>query len=232
MSGITPPSIVNYEWTVRDSDPSFLNVSFPFRVKIESIWFTTQQNYGITSGLWGTTEGGTVDIETTERKLSLAVTKSKNSKIQHSPYDNPTDLLWGFQDAGFGESINEDLKPTMWLGNPDNAAGRIGSFSTSGGLGGNFPSVRSTAVSPIDKARAFNTSWVYDEVKFNEQTYLADVAVMNTDEFMQMFVYASGGDWTGYADDAIVTISVAYTGIHDTEAESAPAKPWAAWWND
>ena len=25
MSGITPPSIVNYEWTVRDSDPSFLN---------------------------------------------------------------------------------------------------------------------------------------------------------------------------------------------------------------
>jgi len=229
MTGIIPPSIVNYDWTVRDSDPSFLNVSFPFRVKIESIWFTTQQNYGATSGLWGTTDGGTVDIETTERKLSLAVTKSKNSKIQHSQYDNPTDMTWGFQDAAVNESINEDLKPTMWLGNPDDAAGRIGSFSSSSTIGGNVLSLRSTAVAPIDKARAFNISW--DEVDFNDFTYLADVAVMNTDEFLQMFVYANGGDWTGYADDAIVTISVAYTGIHDTEAISAPAKPWTAYWS-
>lgn len=229
MSGITPPSIVNYEWTVRDSDPSFLNVSFPFRVKIESIWFTTQQNYGETSGLWGTTEGGTVDIETTERKLSLAVMKSKNSKTQISPDDNPTDMVWGFQDAAVNESINEDLKPTMWLGNPDDAAGRIGSFSSSSTLGGNVLSLRSTAVAPIDKGRAFNVSW--SESEWNANTYLADVAVMNTDEFLQMFVYANGGDWTGYADDAIVTISVAYTGIHDTEAISASAKPWTAYWS-
>ena len=232
MSGITPPSIVNYEWTVRDSDPSFLNVSFPFRVKIESIWFTTQQNYGATSGLWGTTEGGTVDIETTERKLSLAVMKSKNSKTQISPDDNPTDMVWGFQDAAVNESINEDLKPTMWLGNPDDAAGRIGSFSSSSTLGGDILSLRSTAVAPIDKGRAVNGSWGNDEIQFNERTYLADVAIMNTDEFLQMFVYASGGDWTDYADDAKVTISVAYTGIHDGDAVSASAKPWTAWWND
>ena len=231
MSGITPPSIVNYEWTVRQSDPSFLNVSFPYRVKIESIWFTTQQNYGVTSGLWGTTDGATVDMETTERKLSLAVMKAKNSKTQHANWNNPTDMVWGFEDVGYNGSVNEDLKPTMWLGNPDDAAGRLGAFSTSGWFGGNTPSVRSTAVAPIDKARAFNTSWGNENL-YNARTYLADVAIMNTDEFLQIFPYANGGDWTGYADDAKVTISVAYTGIHDTEAVSASAKPWTAWWND
>jgi hypothetical protein len=228
MSGIIAPSIVNYEWTVRTSDPSFLNVSFPFRVKIESIWFTTQVNYGPTYGLWGTSGGGNVD-ETNERQLSLAGFKSKNSKTQHSIYDNPTDDLCVFQDLGYGDGIDEDLKPVMWLGNPDNAAGRIGAFSTSGFVS-ITPSLRSTAVAPIDKSRASNQSW--DEAEWNANTYLADVAIMNTDEMMQLFVYASGGDWTGYEDDAKVTISVAYTGIHNPEKASATAKPWLTWWLD
>jgi hypothetical protein len=55
---------------------------------------------------------------------------------------------------------------------------------------------------------------------------------MNTDEILQLFVYSDGGDWEGYENDAKVTISVAYTGIHDTEKASASAKPWTAWWND
>jgi hypothetical protein len=231
MSGITPPSIINYEWTVRDSDSSFLNVSFPFRVKIESIWFTTQQNYGVTAGLWqGVDE--TVDIETTERKLSLAVIKSKNSKTQHSQYDNPTDLVWGFEDVStYNGSINEDLKPTMWLGNPDDAAGRIGAFASSSWFGGNASSLRSTAVAPVDKGTAFNASWG-NETQYDARKYATDVAVMNTDEFLQMFVYANGGDWTGYEDDATVTISVAYTGMSNDGGVSASAKPWTAWWND
>lgn len=231
MSGIIPPSIVNYEWVVRSSDPSFLNVSFPFRVKIESIWFTTQQTYGATYGLWGTTGNATVDVETTERQLSLSVTKSKNTKTQYSPTDNPSEFVYAFQNIGYGESVDETLKPTMWLGNPDDAAGRIGAFSSSSGVGSQL-SLRSTAVAPIDKGTAFNPSWGYNETNFNERAYLADVALMNTDEFLQIFPYASGGDWTGYENDAIVTISIAYTGIHDTEAASAPAKPWTAWWND
>ena len=231
MSGIIAPSIVNYEWTVRDSDPSFLNVSFPFRVKIQSIWFTTQQNYGATSGLWGTTDNGTVDVETTERKLSLSVVKSKNTKTQYSPYDNPTEFVYAFQNIGYGDSVDETLKPTMWLGNPDDAAGRIGAFSSSGGFS-NQLSLRSTAVAPIDKGTAFNTSWAYNETNFNERSYLTDVAVMNTDEFLQIFPYASDGDWTGYADDAIVTISISYTGMSGDDVVSAPAKPWTAWWND
>lgn len=232
MSGIIAPSIVNYEWTVRDLDPSFLNVSFPFRVKIESIWFTTQQNYGATYGLWGTTGNASVDVETTERQLSLCVVKTKNTKTQYSPYDNPTEYMSAFQNINYGDSTDETLKPTMWLGNPDDAAGRIGAFSAVSGIVGNQLSLRSTAVSPVDKAYAINSSWSYDESLWNQRAYLADVAVMNTDEFLQIFPYASAGDWTGYEDDAVVTISIAYTGMFGEEAVSASAKPWTAWWND
>ena len=232
MSGIIAPSIVNYEWRVRTDDPSFLNVSFPFRVRLEKIWFTTQQNYGATSGLWGTTDGGTVDIETTERQLSLSVIKTKNTKTQYSQYDNPTEYMYVFERIVCDDIVDETLKPTMWLGNPDDAAGKIGAFSSASGIVGNQLSLRSTAVTPVDKSYAYNTSWGWDEALFNERAYLADVAVMNTDEFLQIFPYASDGDWTGYEDDAIVTISIAYSGMFGEEAVSASTKPWTAWWND
>jgi hypothetical protein len=233
MTGIIAPSIVNYDWTVKQTDPSFLNVSFPFRVKIEKIWFTTQapsDGYGLWHTLNG--EGGdmSVDIETTERLLRLAAFKSKNSKTQHGIYDNPTDLMSVFNDAGYDGNIDETLKPTMWLGNPDDAAGRIGAFSTSGGIFGSTPSLRSTASTPVDKAQATNSSW--SENEYNANTYLADVAIMNTDEMLQLFVYNDDGDWTDYNDLGKVTISVAYTGIHDTEKASATAKTWTDWWND
>jgi hypothetical protein len=228
MSAIIPPSIVNYDWTVKVNDPSYLNVSFPFRVKIQSIWFTTQQVYGATAGLWQGDEQ-TVDIETTERLLRLAAIKSKNSKTQHSQYDNPCDWMFGFEDGEWDFVPNEELKPTMWLGNPDNDV-RIGTFSTQQYWGSGALDLRSTARTPVDKAHAFNNSW--NETDHNANTYLADVAVMNTDEILQMFVYSDGGDWSGYEEDAKVTISVAYTGMHAEDAVSAPAKPWTAWWND
>jgi hypothetical protein len=229
MSGIIAPSIVNFDWTVRQSDPSYLNVSFPFRVKIESIWFTTQQVYGPTAGLWQGDEE-TVDIETTERLLRLAAIKTKNSKTQHSNYDNPSDWMFGFEDGGWDFVPNEELKPTMWLGNPDDAAGRIGTFIPQPYFGNGALDLRSTASTPVDKAHAFNNSW--NETEHNANTYLADVAIMNTDEILQLFVYSDGGDWAGYENDAKVTISVAYTGIHGTDTPSASAKPWTAWWND
>ena len=230
MSGIIAPAIVNYEWTVRQGDPSFLNVSFPFRVKIESIWFTTQQSYGATYGLWGTTGASMVDISTTDRVLSLAAYKSKNSKTQNFATDNPTDLLAVFQDTNYNfGNLDETLKPTMWLGNPDDAAGRIGAFATSG-FATTAPQLRSTAVAPVDKSHAQNASWT--EGEWNTNTYLADAAIMNTDEMLQLFPYAADGDWTDYENDAIVTISVAYSGVANETAVSAPAKPWTAWYND
>lgn len=229
MSGIIPPSIVNYDWIVKSDDPSYLNVSFPFRVKIEKIWFTTQQIYGATAGLWQG-DGTTLDIETTDRVLALAVIKNKNSKTQHGIYDNPSDWAFGFENVVYDGVVNEDLKPTMWLGNPDDAAGRIGAWSTQQYWGNSALDLRSTAAAPIDKARAFNNSW--NESEWNANTYLADVAIMNTDESLQMFIYNKSGNWTGYEDDAKVTISVAYTGVHAEDQASATAKPWTAWWND
>jgi hypothetical protein len=231
MSGIIPPSIVNYDWTVKESDPSYLNVSFPFRVKIQSIWFTTQQSFGSNDGLWANDgEGGSVSVNTTDRRLSLAAIKTKNSKTQHSQYDNPTEWMYGFQDVEYDGSVDEDLKPTMWLGNPDEGIGKFGAWATQPYFGNGTLDLRSTAVAPIDQAHAINYSW--SESEYNANTYLADVAVMNTDEFLQLFVYAHSGDWTGYQDDAKVTISVAYTGMHNEEAVSAPAKLWYEWWND
>lgn len=151
MSGIIAPSIVNYRWWVKQTDPSFLNVSFPFRVKIEKIWFTTNVDAS-DYGLWSDGEGSGVDIETTDRLLRLAAYKTKNSKTQHDATDNPTDTMSVFGD-------DDTLKPTMWLGNPDDAAGRIGAFSTTGGFFGQTPSLRSTAVAPVDKGLATNNSW-------------------------------------------------------------------------
>ena len=227
MSGIIPLSIVNYDWTVKINNPSFLNVSFPFPVKIDKIWFTTQQMYGDTSGLWQG-DGETVDLLTTERTLALAVSKTKNSKTQHGIYDNPSDYMYGFENVGYQGQPSDLLKPTMWLGNPDDAEGRTGAFSTSSGFFGSELSLRSTAKSLVEKARVQNSSW--SEEEFDAQTYLANVAIMNTDEFLQLWVYNSEGDWAGYENDAKVTISVAYTGIHSIEADSA--KPWEPWYTD
>jgi hypothetical protein len=140
--------------------------------------------------------------------------------------------MYVFETLGFDESYDETLKPTMWLGNPDDADGRIGAFSSSSEISGSTLSLRSTAASPVDKGWAVNSSWSYDEITWNQRAYLADAAVMNTDEFLQIFPYSSNGDWTNYEDDAIVTISVAYTGMSGEEAVSASAKPWTAWWND
>lgn len=226
MSGIIPPSIVNYDWIVKDADPSYLNVSFPFRVKIDAIWFTTQKIYGVTNGLYE----GVVDLATTERKLSLAAFKTKNSKKQWTSTDNPTDHMSVFEDVPYGTPLNELLKPAMWLGNPDDAAGRVGAWAAGSGFGGSELNQRSTAVAPIGQGHAFNSSW--SEEEHNAQTYLTDIAVMNTDEFLQLFIYASGGDWTDYADDGKVTISIAYSGMWSEGAVSAPAKTWLDWWND
>ena len=229
MSGVIPPSVVNYDWTVKINDPSYLNVSFPFRVKIVSMWFTTQQIYTNTAGFWQGNET-TLDVETTDRVLALAAFKTKNSKTQHSIYDNPTDLVYPFEDIDYNQSVNEELKPTLWLGNPDAAAGRVGAWASGSGFFGNELTLRSTAVAPIEKSRVLNSSW--SEEEWNERTYLADAAVMNTDEFLQMFVYNVDGDWNDYENDAKVTISIAYTGMSDEDAQSASAKTWLEWWND
>jgi hypothetical protein len=226
MSGIIPPSIINYEWTVRTDDNSFLNVSFPFRVRIQEIWFTTQQIYNGNDGLYG----GAGNIDGCERELKLAAIKTKHSKKQWSVYDPPTDYTWGFNAFEYGEGINPDAKPTMWLGNPDEAAGGLGTFAAGGFENYWQLSQRSTAASLVEKNNYYNNDW--NDSEYHAQTYVADVAVMSTDEMLQLFVYNSNGDWSGYEDDAKVTISIAYTGAAFADASSASPKEWTSWWND
>ena len=230
MSGIIAPSIVNYDWVVKTSDPSYLNVSFPFRVRIESIWFTTNQIYNDSAGLWEMGDGS-VNMSTTERQLSLSAIKTKNAKKQWTPTENPTDFLWMFGDATWNNEPSILAKPTMWLGNPDNADGNLGTFGTQPWWGGSKLDLRSTAKTPVEKSHAWNSNWD-NENEWNAKTYLADAAIMNTDEILQLFVFDSGGDWSGYLDNGSVTISVAYTGMWDEAAVSAPVKPWFPWWDD
>lgn len=226
MSGIIPPSIVNYDWTVRVNDNSFLNVSFPFRVRIESIWFTTQKIFNGNDGLYQGT-----NIGDTNRTLKLAAIKTKNSKTQWSVYDPPTDYTWVFSPFIYDDGPNENLKPTMWLGNPDDApANSLGAWATGGFANYWQLSQRSTAKIPVNTNYFYNDDW--NENEYNAHKYLSDVATMNTDEMLQLFVYNSDGDWSGYDNDAKVTISVAYTGAAHDDAASTTPKQWTDWWYD
>jgi hypothetical protein len=226
MSGIIPPSIINYEWTVKKDDASFLNVSFPFRVKIKEIWFTTQQLWNGTDGL---DEGNNIDGS--DRELKLAAIKAKNSKQQWSVYDPPTDYTWGFSPFIYGDGPNDDLKPTMWLGNPDDApTNSLGAWATGGFENYWSLSRRSTSANLVEANNFYNSDW--NENEYNAQTYVADVAVMNTDEMLQLFVYNSNGNFDDYENDAKVTISISYTGVADERAVSATPKVWTEWWND
>jgi hypothetical protein len=226
MSGIIAPSIVNYDWTVKINDPSYLNVSFPFRVKIQSIWFTAHRNYGETNGLYE----GVPDAQDTLRELKLCAVKTKNTRVQHDAHDNPTEHSYVFSPFIYNDSLDESLKPTMWLGDPDDADGNLGAWATGSSAGGDYVlNQRSTAKAPLATNTFTNSEW--DESEFNARKYDADIAVMNTDEFLQLFIYNFAGDWTDYANDAKVTISIAYTGMHNEYAISDTVKPFDAWWN-
>jgi hypothetical protein len=226
MHGIIPPSIVNYDWTVKINDPSYLNVSFPFRVRIEKIWFTTQRIYGATDGFYE----GVADAQDTLRELKLAAVKTKNTRTQWDAHDNPTEYSYVFSPFIYDEGPDESLKPTLWLGDPDNADGNLGAFATGSSAGGDYVlNQRSTAKTALATNTFYNSEWSSSE--YNAQRYDADVAVMNTDEFLQLFIYNSAGDWTDYANDGKVTISVAYTGMWDEDAVSDTVKPFDEWWN-
>ena len=226
MHGIIPPSIVNYDCTVKINDPSYLNVSFPFRVRIEKIWFTTQRIYGATDGFYE----GVADAQDTLRELKLAAVKTKNTRTQWDAHDNPTEYSYVFSPFIYDEGPDESLKPTLWLGDPDNADGNLGAFATGSSAGGDYVlNQRSTAKTALATNTFYNSEWSSSE--YNAQRYDADVAVMNTDEFLQLFIYNSAGDWTDYANDGKVTISVAYTGMWDEDAVSDTVKPFDEWWN-
>lgn len=229
MSGIIPPSIVTYTVPFSLDSERFVTVAFPFRVKLEEIWFTTNQF--IFNGVDG-------DRFAAERVLKLAAWKAKNTKIQMNAYDNPSD-----QTAFFGGdpakpyfiTPDESLKPTLYLGNQDDRP--TGQAAQNDGImWNNLMSFRSTAKKGVNAQHPNNVGWgnpSWDEAEWTANTYKTDLTIMDTDEMLSVFVYAQGGNWDNYGDGvAEVTIHIAYTGMWNPDQQSAPTPQWNAWWND
>lgn len=228
MSGVIPPSILTYEFPFRLNNQDFITVAFPFSVRIEKIWFTgTDDLYDGVAGDWF--EAG--------RGIKLAAWKSKNTKVQHDPLDSPSDMT-----AFFGCDVSkpylsipdEALKPTMWLGNPDDGVegsetNHVSFFSTQFG----FRSSAKGAPALNDPA---NTGWAnpnWDELEFNEYSYKTDLSIMQIDEMLNIFPYNYTGNWDNYTDGiALLQIHVAYTGVWVPDQATAPEGAWTAWWND
>lgn len=225
MSGIIPPSIVTYDLPVDLSSFRYISVSFPFRVKIEKIWFTGDQ----------TLFNGVGDFYG-DRELKLAAFKVKNTKTQHDPVDAPSDgtnFFGTLTEKPYIMQPDETLKPTMWLGNPDSRpAGQVVQVA---GLGGGYV-FRSTTKSAPEIDDPANVGWTnggWSEEEFNLYSYKTDLSIMNTDEMLGMFVYNSAGDWGDYVNgSAYVTIHVAYSGAAFQDAQSAPVSPWTPWIED
>lgn len=236
MTGIIPPSIVTYSYTVSNTFDTYINVSFPFRVKIESVWFTGDRKL-----LGGTGPSGSV-FEDSFRVLKLAAYKAKSPKTVVSQYDPPSDWapLFGYDDPeGQTDWVNgtAEYKPTMWLGIPDDSTAQVLKDSTTQYLGMPFfdAGFRSSTgfIPEFDSAinpYFANSGW--NSGQFNTNKYKTDMSIMNPDEIASFFVYNDSGDWTDYAGDGVATIHIAYTGVGDGPFPGAEKTTWNDWWYD
>lgn len=226
MSGIIPPSIVTYSYVVDRNWSNYVNVSFPFRTQIEKIWFTGDTKLFSDDDQFGT-----------ERGLKLAAIKSRNPKNPVDQYDYPSD--WnnffgsGEGESGFWMDADEDLKPTMWIGNPDERPeGEAVQFAGFDFWGAGFRSTAKGAPAVDSDANGWWTNWRWDENEYNERRYKSDLSIMNPDEILTLMVYDYTGDWSNYGGDALVTIHVAYTGLSEVGSDAAGNAPWYDWWYD
>lgn len=233
MSGITPLSVATYTYTVDNLFSRYVNVSFPFRVRIDSVWFTGDSNL-----LNGTSETGQV-FDSSFRVLKLAGIKSANPRVVLSDYDPPSDWnqFFGVVDDIDDNSADEALKPTMWLGLPDDATAEVLKDSTTQYAGTPFfgAGFRSSTGSAPALASGNNGFWYNDgwnEPQYNANRYKTDLGVMNPDEILSLFVYNDSGDWTDYDGTGTATIHVAYTGIGSGIFPAAGKTPWSDWWYD
>lgn len=228
MSGIIPPSIVTYSYKVDRNFDNYVNVSFPFRVKLNQIWFTGDVKLHQDSDQFGTGRG-----------LKLAAIKSKNPKNPVDAYDYPSDWnnLFGTQTggdgAGYWENAEDDLKPTMWIGNPDDRpAGEAVQYAGFGWWGAGFRSTSAMAPSIGDSSNGYWINWNWSEEEYNARKYKTDLSIMEPNDMLTMMVYSYTGDWNWYEGDAMVTIHIAYTGIGTPTRKDAVVAEWTDWWYD
>jgi hypothetical protein len=213
MSGIIPPSILALNYAVDGDFKKYVNISFPFRVQIDKIWFTADD------GLSG--EADNEDPWTAERVLRLGAVKTRNARETGGAV---SDFNWVWGDMA------DNNKPTCWFGNPD-----FRDDETGAGTGNNATDqqvqyddfndtvavYRSTAKS-LPSVDAMDSWFNYD----NGASYKTDLSVMNEDEFLSVFVYSDGGNWDEYTPySGTATIFVSYTGVGGN-TESAPVRIW------
>ena len=236
MSGIIAPSIVSYEYMVGDLNNSFINVTFPFKVQIEGIWFTADRRM-----LEGTFDGDL--FEDAGRTLVLSAQKAKSPRTVLSAVDTPTDWapFFGYDapedqtDVVYGSN---EFKPTIWLGLPEDAPVGMYKDATTQYINNYYDtsaSFRSSTGHAPELNDAHNPYWGnngWNSGEFAANKYKTNMSILNPDEILTMFVYSDDGDWTDYAGDATVTIHVAYTGVSETMEKADPKTPWVTWWND
>lgn len=228
MSGLIPPSIVTYQYVVNRNWSNYVNVSFPFRVQIDKVWFSGDTKLFSDSNQFGTNRG-----------LKLAAIKSRNPKNPVDQYDVPSDWnnFFGTNSnndrAGYWENADESLKPTMWIGNPDDRPeGQAVQFAGFDFWGAGFRSTAKGAPEVDSNSNGFwyNNSWNEDE--YYARRYQSDLSIMNPDEMLTCMVYNYAGNWDDYQGDAVVTIHISYTGISSAKTDAAGNAPWYDWWYD
>ena len=231
MSGIIPPSILTMQYAVDSSFKRYVNLSFPFRVKIEKVWFTADD--GLSGRGYAGAEGGNPYM--LDRLLRLGAVKQRNaSTVGNSVTD--LNLCWaaGFNWYGPSTDLVANDKPSIWFGFPD-ARDEVADDNSdtpeqevqSDGWWDTDNVYRSTARSlpSVDRMSYwYNEGW--DETEFNADKYKTDLSVLNSDEILSLFVYNDDGDWTDYVDGSgIVTIFVQYSGIGGPNV-SSPTRIW------
>lgn len=236
MSGINAPSVVTYSYVVSDSFDTYVNVSFPFRVRVQDVWFTGDRKL-----LVGTSSTG-AQFEGAFRALKLSAMKAKSPKVVISDYDPPSDWapFFGTDDPAAQTGLatpDDSLKPTMWLGIPDDATAGFLKDSTTQYLGqpffdAGFRSSTGRAPGLVDATNPYWSNNGWNSGQFETNKYKTDMGVMNPDEILSLFVYNSEGDWTDYDGSGVATIHIAYTGVGESVEPEATKTPWNDWWYD
>ena len=214
MSGIIPPSILALNYPVDGEFKKYVNISFPFRVQIEKIWFTADD------GLSGEDDGE--DPWNTERVLRLGAVKTRNARTNTGAV---TDNNWVWGD------MSASNKPTCWFGNPDwrDEATDAGNGNNPNDEQAQYDDLHSTVAvyrsttKTLPSVDDMDPWWNSGDGSVN---YKTDLSVMNEDEFLSVFVYSDGGDWSEYTPyTGTATIFVSYTGVGGN-TESAPVRIW------
>lgn len=231
MSGIIPPSILTMQYAVDSGFKRYVNLSFPFRVKIEQIWFTADDAL---SGAEYNNDGGYNPWDL-DRVLRLGAVKTRNA-ANNNEFVSDINLTWSaFNWYGDDTDMTVNDKPSIWFGNPDyrdnvedndpNTPEQVVQYDDWNETVATYRSTARPLPSTDKMAYWFNYAW--DETAFTAKKYKTDLSVLNTDEVLSLFLYPDGGDWGDYSDNdpGIATIFVQYTGIGGSN-DSAPTRIW------